>query len=50
MTCPVCSMPVVGGAPVHPSCVPAGLLRDAVVSLVELLAVVATPVVIVWAG
>jgi hypothetical protein len=50
MTCPLCSLPVVGDAGVHPSCLPAGLLRDALVSLVELIAVVATPVVIVWAG
>ena len=48
--CAVCSLPVVGDGAVHPSCVPAGLLRDAVVSLAELVAVVATPFVVVWAS
>jgi hypothetical protein len=50
MNCVVCALPVHGDAAVHPSCVPAGVLRDAVLSLAELLAVVATPVVVVWAG
>jgi len=48
--CAVCSLPVVGDGIVHPSCVPAGLLRDAVVSLAELIAVAATPFVVVWAS
>ncbi|MDA0159488.1 hypothetical protein OM076_04365 [Solirubrobacter ginsenosidimutans] len=50
MSCVVCSLATDGGAPVHPECVGPGLLREAVLAVAELLAVVTTPVVIVWAG
>jgi hypothetical protein len=50
MTCAVCSKALSDGAVVHPECVPAGVAREAAIALLELLAVVATPVVIVWAG
>jgi hypothetical protein len=50
MTCVVCSRAVPDGSGVHPECVPAGVLREAALALFELLAVVATPVLIVWAG
>ena len=49
MTCVVCSS-ATDGAFVHPECVAAGVLREAVVALAELVAVVTTPVVIVSAG
>jgi hypothetical protein len=50
MSCVVCSKPADGDAAVHPECVGPGLLRETVVALAELIAVIATPVVIVWAG
>ena len=34
----------------HAECVPAGLLQDAVLTVVETIAVVIAPVVIVWAS
>ena len=50
MSCVVCSRAIGGGATVHPECLGPGLLREAFAALAELAAVVATPVVIVWAG
>jgi hypothetical protein len=50
MSCVVCSRPTDGASEIHPECVGPGLLREAVVAVAELLAVVTTPVVIVWAG
>jgi hypothetical protein len=50
MTCAVCGSALEGDAVVHPACVPAGLAREAAMAVLELIAVVATPVVIVWAG
>ncbi len=50
MTCVVCSAAVDGPLEIHPECVLPGLLREAAVALAELVAVVTTPVVIVWAG
>jgi hypothetical protein len=48
--CVVCSRATDGAVEVHPECVGSGLLREAVLGLAELLAVIMTPVVIVWAG
>jgi hypothetical protein len=50
MSCVVCSKSIDGDGAVHPECVGPGLLREAVVALAELVAVITTPVVIVWAG
>ena len=47
MTCSVCSREL-DGAPVHPECLPAALLAEAIVAAVELIAVVVAPAVIVW--
>jgi len=50
MTCTVCAQALDGDFVAHPECVPAGVLREAALAVLELLAVVASPVVIVWAG
>jgi hypothetical protein len=50
MTCPVCSRALDDSAVVHPECLPAGVLREGALALLELLAVVATPAVLVWAS
>jgi hypothetical protein len=50
VNCVVCAAATDGVAAIHPECVGPGLLREAVLAVAELLAVVTTPVVIVWAG
>jgi hypothetical protein len=50
MNCVVCSRETGGDAAVHPECVGPGLLPETVMALAELVAVITTPVVIVWAG
>ena len=50
MTCAVCELRLDGEPVVHASCVPAGLVREAALALLELIAVVTTPVVVVWAS
>ena len=56
MTCSVCSHTVDGppspghGLGVHPECLSTGLLQDAALAAVELIAAVVAPTVIVWAG
>jgi hypothetical protein len=50
MSCVVCHGATEGAAAVHPECVGPGLLRETLLALAELVAVVTTPVVIVWAG
>jgi hypothetical protein len=53
VTCTVCARPIDRasiadrGVNVHAECVPAGLLQDAVLTLVETIAVVIAPVVVV---
>jgi hypothetical protein len=56
VTCTVCSRPIDGASiadrevNVHAECVPAGLVQDAVLTVVETIAVVIAPAVIVWAS
>ncbi|WP_157591927.1 hypothetical protein [Solirubrobacter soli] len=50
MTCAVCGMGLDGEPVAHASCVPAGLLREAALTVLELIAVAATPMIVVWAG
>jgi len=56
VTCIVCARPIDSAwiadreVNVHPECTPAGLLHDAVLTVVETIAVVIAPVVIVWAS
>ena len=53
MTCSVCSHTIDGtphGLEVHPECLSTGLLQDAALAAVELIAAVVAPTVIVWAG
>jgi hypothetical protein len=50
VTCAVCDSPLDGEAVVHASCVPTGLMRDAALTVLELIAVVATPLIVVWAA
>ena len=48
MTCAVCARPA--RVDVHPECMPAGLLQEALLAAAELIAVVAAPTIIVMAG
>jgi hypothetical protein len=56
VTCTVCARPINGASiadrevNAHPECVPAGLFQDALVTMVEMIAVVIAPIVIVWAS
>jgi hypothetical protein len=49
--CLHCSRPLADAAmPVHPQCLAGGVAHDAVAGLLELIAVMLAPAVIVWAG
>ena len=56
MTCSICARAIdgesiaLGGGDVHGECVVPGLLREVTLAVAELLAVVAAPVIVVWAG